>query len=187
MDYKRHMGYWVYCFVKINKAILRKYHSMQRALYTYAVRIKAREISGPILIGGEVRVTNNTSIGEYVSINGLVIKGRGPVYIGSYTHFGYDCLMITDIHNYDEGSLIPYDNTVISKEIRVGACVWVGDRVIILGGVEIGEGAVIQAGSVVSRSIAPYAVVGGNPAKMFKMRNVSRYQALKANGKFNQW
>lgn len=47
------------------------------------------------------------------------------------------------------------------------------------GGVTIGEGAVIQAGSVVASNIPPLAVAGGAPAKVFKMRNAEHYYELK--------
>lgn len=48
--------------------------------------------------------------------------------------------------------------------------VWVGTRAIILAGVIVGRGAVVAAGAVVTKSVPPYAIVGGNPAKVIKMR-----------------
>ena len=48
--------------------------------------------------------------------------------------------------------------------------VWIGTRAIILSGVRIGKGAVIAAGTVVTKDIPPYAIVGGNPAKIIKFR-----------------
>ncbi len=53
---------------------------------------------------------------------------------------------------------------------KIGSDVWVGCNAIILPGVEIGNGAIIAAGSVVTKSIPPYAIVGGNPAKFIKWR-----------------
>ena len=47
----------------------------------------------------------------------------------------------------------------------------------------IGEGAIIQAGAVVHGEIPPYAIVGGNPAKVFKYRDIEHFQKLKAEGK----
>lgn len=53
----------------------------------------------------------------------------------------------------------------------IGANVWIGARVIVLGGCKkIGDGAVIGAGAVVTKDIPDYAIVGGNPAKILKMR-----------------
>ena len=55
--------------------------------------------------------------------------------------------------------------------MRLGNDVWVGDNVCILEGVEIADGCVIGAGSIVTRSVtAPYSIVMGNPARVIKMR-----------------
>jgi acetyltransferase-like isoleucine patch superfamily enzyme len=62
--------------------------------------------------------------------------------------------------------------------------VWLGSRVTILGGVTIGEGAIIQAGAVVVSDIPKYAIAGGNPAKVFKYRDIEHYERLKAENRF---
>jgi len=54
-----------------------------------------------------------------------------------------------------------------------------------LGGVRIGEGAIVQAGSVVVHDIPKCAIVGGNPAKVFKYRNKVHYYELKKAGRFH--
>jgi acetyltransferase-like isoleucine patch superfamily enzyme len=60
---------------------------------------------------------------------------------------------------------------VRDNPLTIGNDVWIGDRVLILGGCKsIGNGAVIAAGAVVSRDVAPYAVVGGVPARLIRMR-----------------
>ena len=93
--------------------------------------------------------------------------------------------MITQIHNYDNGNAIPYDNTYILKDINIEDNVWIGDRVLILAGVTIGEGAIIQAGSVVVKNIPKYAIAGGHPAEVFSYRDKDHYEQLKAEGKFH--
>lgn len=112
------------------------------------------------------------------NINGIMINGDN-------FHSGRECLMITQIHNYDTGNAIPYDDTYILKDIIIEDNVWFGDRVIVLGGVRIEEGAIIQAGSVVVNDIPKYAIVGGSPAKVFKYRDIEHYEKLKKEGKFN--
>ena len=67
----------------------------------------------------------------------------------------------------------------------IGDCVWFGNKVTVLGGVTIGEGAIIAAGAVVTKDVPPLAIVGGNPAKVIKYRNADHYFKLKAEGKFN--
>ncbi len=105
--------------------------------------------------------------------------------IGDNFHSGRECLMITQIHNYDTGNAIPYDDSYILKDIIIKDNVWLGDRVIILGGVMIEEGAIIQAGSVVVSDIPKCAIAGGHPAKVFKYRDIEHYEKLKSEGKFN--
>lgn len=136
--------------------------------------------------GKRLRVNNyskfnkNTYIGDYANFSGMTIQGRGRVTIGNYFHSGQDCLIISENHNY-EGKEIPYDSTYIVKEVVIDDFVWIGFRVIILGGVHIGEGAVIQASSVVVSDIPSYAIVGGNPAKVFKYRDIEHFMELKEN------
>ena len=101
-------------------------------------------------------------------------------------HSGQDCIMITSYHKYDGGDAIPYDTKEnIDKDIIIEDNIWLGDRVIILGGVKIGEGAIVQAGAVVVKDVPKYAIVGGNPAKVFKYRDIEHYEKLKKEGKFH--
>ncbi|CAA6676531.1 Unannotated [Lentimonas sp. CC4] len=93
--------------------------------------------------------------------------------------------MISQVHNYDSGSKIPYDDTYILKDIIIEDQVWLGSRVIVLGGVTIGEGAIIQAGSVVVNDIKKYGIAGGNPAKVFKSRDIEHYERCKSENAFN--
>mgnify|MGYP001020427694 FL=1 len=56
------------------------------------------------------------------------------------------------------------------KDVIIEDDVWVGCNVTILKGVIIGKGTVVAAGSVVTKSCPPYSIIGGNPAKLIKMR-----------------
>ena len=152
--------------------------------FTYIVKKKCAKYKEPLKVNGFTRVTKKTFLGKNVNFNGMTITGCGSVFIGDNFHSGVGVLMITQNHNY-EGLSIPYDSTYICKDIIIEDNVWIGSRVIILGGVIIGEGAIIQAGAVVVKNIPKYAIVGGNPAKVFKYRNVQHYEKLKKEGKFH--
>lgn len=82
------------------------------------------------------------------------------------------------------GGMIPYDETMLLKTIRIGDCVWLGNRVTIVGNVTIGDGAIIAAGSVVVKDVPKYAIVGGNPAKVIKYRDINHFNNLYVNKKF---
>ena len=135
--------------------------------------------------GGKTLLTANTFLGDHCCFNGCEIHGNGKVTIGNHFHSGVEVLMITQNHNYDGGNHIPYSPDDYNyKDIQIGDCVWLGSRVMLLPGTTIGEGAIIQGGSVVHGVIPPYAIAGGNPAKVFKYRDKAHYDKLKKEGKF---
>ncbi|HHH53345.1 MAG TPA: acyltransferase [Bacteroidetes bacterium] len=155
-----------------------------RFLYTTKIKIKVGSYSEPIYINGASTATKKTFLGRNVNFNGMEIGGCGVVKIGDNFHSGKECSILTQNHNY-EGDKIPYDNTFICKDVSIEDNVWLGNRVIILGGVTIGEGAIIQAGSVVVKDIPKYAIAGGAPAVVFSQRDVQHYLNLKKEQRFH--
>lgn len=151
--------------------------------YPWRIKKKAAQCGKGLYCGGKSWVTDRTYIGEYVNFNGMGISGSGRVKIGNYFHSGVGCQIITSFHNY-EGEKIPYDETFLDKDVSIGECVWIGNNVIILGGVNIGEGAIIQAGSVVCKDVPPFGIAGGHPAEVFKYRNKEHYLKLKNKERF---
>lgn len=159
------------------------YEKVRRYICTKYLRLKAGSVGENVVANLYTKATKTTYIGENSSFNGMRISGKGSVRIGKYLHSGMDCRIITDVHNY-EGEMIPYDDTDIVKDVIIDDFVWIGTNVLILGGVHIGEGAIVQAGAVVVNDIPPYAIAGGNPAKVFKYRDKEHFLKLKAEGKF---
>ncbi len=131
---------------------------------TWAVNIFNNVFIGNATYGG-IKVFNdvndvNLSIGSYCSIGPEVV-----FLLGREHHL--DTISTYPFRHFFSGQ--QYE--AISKgDIVVDDDVWVGYGSIILSGVHIGQGAVIGAGSVVTRDVPPYAVVGGNPAKVIKYR-----------------
>lgn len=148
------------------------------------VKLRAKSVGRSLHVNRLSIVSKTTILGNNVNFNGINIRGKGFVRIGDNFHSGKECIMISQNHNYDHGKSIPYDDTVISKDIVIEDNVWIGDRVIILAGAYIGEGAIIQAGSVVVGSIPACSIAGGHPAKPFKMRDIEHYKTLKQQEKF---
>nr|WP_276561043.1 CatB-related O-acetyltransferase [Vibrio scophthalmi] len=108
-------------------------------------------------------VITNADIGKYTNISWNVCIGpRSHIYTNFTTHdFIYKNNEFLPVAN--EGCFNGYFN-------KIGNDVWIGCNSIILPGVEIGNGAIVAAGSIVTKSVPPYAVVGGNPAEFIKWR-----------------
>lgn len=160
-------------------------HQYRMNKTTNNIRKTAKSCGELIRVNGYSYVNKNTILGNNINFNGMKIIGDGPVIIGNNFHSGEGCYIISQNHNYDYGNCIPYDSEYsIEKETVIEDNVWIGVGVIILAGVHIGEGAIIQAGSVVIGEIAPYCIAGGHPAIKFKERNINHYEKLKSEGKF---
>ena len=159
------------------KYIVRRYY------YTSIAKRQLGSYGKRLMVNGKSFFTKNVHVGDVCGFNGMKIVGGGNVYIGNYFHSGVECMMITHNHNY-EGNSIPYDTSFIFKTITIGDCVWLGNRVTIVGNVTIGEGAIIAAGSLVCKDVPSCAIVGGNPAKVIKYRDKNHYYRLKKEGQF---
>lgn len=164
----------------INKIRAVKYFILGKIILS-----KVKSHKGQIYIGGKTRLSSKTILNLNPNFNGMIIKGFGEVIFGDNFHSGSDCLIITSNHNFDYGKSIPYDHTHILKKVKIGNNVWFGDRVIVLGNVNIGEGVIVQAGSVVTKDVPDFSIVGGSPAKVFKTRNIEHYLKLKNENKFH--
>jgi maltose O-acetyltransferase len=118
-------------------------------------------------------------------INGdCYINALGEVKIGKYCHLGKGLTIFSSNHNYDSNQSIPYDAQNIDKPVTIKDFVWCGANVTIVPGVTVGEGAVIGAGAVVTKDVPDYAVVGGNPTKILKYRNIDLFKKLKEEKRF---
>ncbi|WP_274355036.1 acyltransferase [Ligilactobacillus salivarius] len=160
------------------------YNKIIGLYYKRKILKTGKKIGKGLYLGGKSYVTNNTILGDHVNFNGMSMSGKGKITIGNYFHSGVGCQIITSFHNY-EGEEIPYDYTYIDKDVDIGDFVWLGNNVIILGGCTIGKGAIIQAGSVVVNDIPDYGIAGGHPAKVFKYRNIEKFNKLEKEHKYH--
>lgn len=166
------------------KRVLVPLRSLQRRLHTGIAILTVGSFVERPKVNGRSRLTGNTHLGRNTHFNGMTILGGGRVTIGDNFHSGPECLMITEIHDY-EGDALPYGAASILKDIAVEDNVWLGARVTVLGGVRLGEGCIVQAGAVVVTDVPPCAIAGGSPARVFKYRDLDHYEGLKAARRFH--
>ena len=114
--------------------------------------------------GGNVLIGENTFIGPNV-----IIYGHGDVTIGDNCLVAMGCKIIAANHTYALGTNINMQKNIF-KPIVIGNDVWIGADTKVLAGVIIGDGCVVAAGSVVTKSIPANTIVAGIPARAIKKR-----------------
>lgn len=141
------------------------------------VTIGARCMLHQVKLNGTITVGSNTSINgpgtEFFSI-------QNPIIIGNFCSIARHTAI--QEHNHDMKKITTYyiQQRVFGEKIGIDAVskgpviigndVWVGTQSVILTGVTVGDGAIIATNSVVTENVPPYAIVGGTPAKIIKMR-----------------
>jgi acetyltransferase-like isoleucine patch superfamily enzyme len=116
-------------------------------------------------------ISKDISMGKFCYI-GKKSWMCSKVTLGNYVMIAPECAILGGDHRYD----IPATAIIFSgrpeslKETIIEDDVWIGYRVIINSGVRIGRGSIIASGSVVTKDIIPYSIVGGSPAQLIKMR-----------------
>jgi virginiamycin A acetyltransferase len=153
------------------------------------ILIQESKFSGNITLYENVKVSNsfisgNVEIGRFSSINGpntsVISSAKGNIIIGSFCSIARGVQIQEFNHRFNRASSYYFaqnmfnlsrDFDIDSKgDIIIEDDVWIGANCIILSGVKISRGAVIAAGSIVNKDVAPYSIVAGNPAKFIKKR-----------------
>ena len=115
---------------------------------------------------------------------GASLWATGTITIEDNVIFGPRVTIHSSNHRYEGGEALPYDGVTILRPVRICQNVWVGANTLVAPGVTVHEGAVVAMGSVLTKDVPAGAIVGGNPAKVIKYRDMERYERLKAEGKF---
>lgn len=154
------------------------------------LRLKLRPVIRPIMrlflfyfydtsytIGNSVRLR----IGKKVAVaNTLFNLSSGSITIGDYTIFGQNVMVLTGRHNYINGARAGLEDVIngpswgggdlevpsTGYDIHIGRGSWIASGAIIIGGVKIGDNAIIASGAVVTHDIPDYAIAAGIPARV---------------------
>ncbi len=156
-----------------------------------SVLLRAARLSGDVVMAEGVRITegvliragSRVSIGRFTSINGPgtdIISKINEVEVGAFTsiargvniqEFNHKFTGLTSYHIHQNILQESRMSDLVSKgPVKIGNDVWIGAKCTVLSGITIGDGAIVAANSVVTRDVAPYAIVGGNPAALIKYR-----------------
>jgi acetyltransferase-like isoleucine patch superfamily enzyme len=110
------------------------------------------------------------TIGDWTTIGyNVCIFSKSNISIGKNCLIAPFCYFVDSDHGTDLGRLIR-EQSMVTAPITVGDDVWLGTRVIVTKGVTIGSGAIVAAGSVVTKDIPPNTVFAGSPAKFIRNR-----------------
>lgn len=151
--------------------------------------LKNFDLGNNVHFGNDVRLQ---SIGEkknvFVGDNCYfchrdTILALGKIQIGSNVLVASDVCIISENHSADPTSDIPYkDQKLIAKDVSIGDNCWIGEKVLILPGARIGQGCIIGAGSIVTKSIPDYSIAVGNPARVIKQYNfeINKWERVNA-------
>ncbi|WP_175813625.1 acyltransferase [Burkholderia contaminans] len=115
---------------------------------------------GCFVTGYHISIGDNTVVNRFTYLD-----GRVPLTIGNNVNISHYTLIQTLTHDPQNPDFV-----CLCKPVVIEDHVWIGARAIISPGVRIGEGAVVGAGSVVTRDVEPYTIVAGNPARFIKER-----------------
>ena len=116
------------------------------------------------LFSMKVSLGNNSGIGTRSMI-------QGPTVIGDNVMMGPEVMIFTMSHRHDRTDIpMNRQGREESRPVTIGNDVWIGARVMIMPGVNIGDGVIIGAGAVVTRDVRSYTIVAGNPARVVRDR-----------------
>ena len=127
-----------------------------------------------VRIGEGVSITYpyRIQIGQLVTLNeGVFLSGYGGLMIGDNVLVGHRASILTSSHEFASIEHDIRSQGLLKQSTFIGSDVWIGSNAIVLGGVDIGNGAIIAAGAVVTHDVPEFTVVAGVPAKVIRVRN----------------
>lgn len=142
-----------------------------KAFRGFCAKLMLEHCGKNVNIDRNARICSAISIGDNSGIGDNCWIMQPGVTIGNDVMMGPDCTFLTVNHCFDRTDIpMWHQGFEEPKPIVIGDDVWIGARVIIMGGVKVGKGAILAAGSVVTHDVEEYSIVGGNPAKLIRKR-----------------
>ncbi len=162
--------------------LITKFKSLFQRNIAFSSRLEYSDVSSKAKIWGHCKLFHSSLGGySYVGRNSRLTFAD----VGKFCSIAGDVIVGMGTHTLDKLSTSPVftemingtgqrwtDKTAVEpfKRVVVGNDVWIGARAMIMGGVTIGDGAVVGAGAIVTKDVPPFAVVGGVPAKIIRYR-----------------
>jgi acetyltransferase-like isoleucine patch superfamily enzyme len=142
------------------------FHCLRLPFYRHIMGFQLDE-GVAIHLGARFDCTRGLKMGAKSVINeNCRLDPRGGIAIGSNVSISGETIILTADHDPDSEMFVGRH-----KPVTILDRAWIGTRALILPGVSIGEGAVVAAGTVVTKNVAPYTIVAGVPAKVIRQRS----------------
>jgi maltose O-acetyltransferase len=119
--------------------------------------------------GADIGSGRTISIGDNSGI-GVDCRVPGPVQIGANVMMGPEVVIQSASHSFDRTDIPMIEQGETRLPVIIEDDVWIGTRAIILPGRRIGKGSIVGAGAIVTKDVAPYTIVAGNPAAVVGQR-----------------
>jgi acetyltransferase-like isoleucine patch superfamily enzyme len=129
-------------------------------LHLQGAKVAGSAVCSPIKLHG-----SRLSLGEFCSVGRIYVQAFDNVTIGNCVVVNDGVTLISGSHDPDSA-----DYRLVTKPIKIGDYAWIAMNATVLQGVTIGYGAIVGAGSVVTKDVEDYEIVAGNPARKIRER-----------------
>lgn len=158
--------------------IIRYYGRKFKAWY-FRHKYHLKYVDKTVYFGGKSSISRDLRADRYAYIGPDCVINKN-VKIGAYTMLANNVYIMGGDHLYNKvGTPIIFSGRDVVRQTTIGRDCWIGAHTIIMCGVNIGEGSIVAAGSVVTKSVEPFSIYGGVPAKKIKNRFESKDDVIK--------
>ncbi len=153
--------YWI--IIRLLSIIPSQY--LRKLILKYIFRMKI-SLKAVLYNGFKISKANKIEVGHYSVIgHNVTLDGRAGIDIGENVNISSEVMIWTEQHDYNDPNF-----KIVGGKVIIEDFVWISARAIILPGIKVGKGAVVAAGSVVTKNIPPYSIVAGIPARKIGKR-----------------